>query len=213
MIKNTHLHPVTRVGKRLVDIIGASLGLLLTALLLPVIALALCMESPGPVFFRQMRVGRMYPEFTELFMMIKFRTMHVGAETKSGPVWAKKRDPRVTRVGRFLRKTRLDELPQFANVLRGEMSLIGPRPERPGICDKLEVAIPLYAERTFGVAPGISGLAQVNQGYDESIEDVRSKVAYDHAYSIVLSKPGRWILTDLSIVWRTLTLMACGRGQ
>ena len=200
MIKNTHLHPVTRVGKRLVDIVGAGLGLLLTALLLPIIAFAMRMESSGPIFFRQMRVGRMYPDYTELFMMIKFRTMYVDAETKSGPVWAKKRDPRVTRVGRFLRKTRLDELPQFLNVLRGEMSLIGPRPERPGICDKLEVAIPLYAERTFGVTPGISGLAQVNQGYDESIEDVRSKVAYDHAYSIVLSKPGRWIVTDLSIV-------------
>jgi lipopolysaccharide/colanic/teichoic acid biosynthesis glycosyltransferase len=149
----------------------------------------------------------------ELFQMIKFRTMVADAEAKTGPVWAGKDDPRITRVGRFLRKTRLDELPQLWNVLKGEMSLIGPRPERPGICHRLEREIPFFAERTYGLAPGITGLAQVNQGYDETLDDVRSKVGYDHGYALALSNPVRWIITDLSIAFRTLSVMAGGRGR
>jgi lipopolysaccharide/colanic/teichoic acid biosynthesis glycosyltransferase len=145
--------------------------------------------------------------------MIKFRTMRQDAEKVTGAVWAQKEDPRITRVGRFMRKTRLDELPQLWNVLRGDMSLIGPRPERPGFYQKLERAIPYFAERTYGLRPGITGLAQVCQGYDRDIEDVRSKVSYDHAYAIALSRPGAWMAMDGEILWRTAGVMVGMRGQ
>ncbi len=112
-----------------------------------------------------------------------------------------------------MRKTRLDEIPQLVNVLKGEMSLVGPRPERPGICDKLENAIPYYADRTYGVRPGITGLAQVFQGYDETIEDVRSKVSYDHAYALASGTWKTWLLLDLEILARTVTVVLFGRGQ
>jgi lipopolysaccharide/colanic/teichoic acid biosynthesis glycosyltransferase len=112
-----------------------------------------------------------------------------------------------------MRKTRLDELPQLWNVLRGDMSLIGPRPERPGFYQKLERAIPYFAERTYGLRPGITGLAQVCQGYDRDIEDVRSKVSYDHAYAIALSRPGAWMAMDGEILWRTAGVMVGMRGQ
>ena len=128
-------------------------------------------------------------------------------------MWAKKDDPRITRVGRFLRKTRLDEIPQLFNVLCGDMSVIGPRPERPGICNKLEDAIPLYIERTYGVRPGITGLAQVYQGYDETIEDVRSKVAYDHAYALSLSRLTSWLTMDGEILWQTAGVVLGARGR
>lgn len=204
---------LTALAKRAFDITGAVVGLVLSALLFPVLALAIKLESSGPVFFRQLRVGRRLPDRTELFEMIKLRSMRSDAEAASGAVWAQKNDPRVTTVGKFLRKTRLDELPQFINVLRGEMSLIGPRPERPGFYPRLEKAIPYYAERTFGVRPGITGLAQVRQGYDETIEDVRSKVMFDHAYAMSLFSVKSWLRADLEIVGRTLAVMAFGRGQ
>ena len=119
--------------------------------------------------------------------------MRVEAELGSGPVWAKKNDPRITKVGIFLRKTRLDELPQWLNVLKGEMSVVGPRPERPCFVKKLEDSIPFYTERTFGLRPGITGLAQVNQEPDSTIEDVRNKVLYDHAYAVRLGTWWSWI--------------------
>ncbi len=201
------------LAKRGFDIIGATVGLALSATFAPLICLAIKLDSPGPVIFHQVRVGRSWPTFTELFTMYKFRTMRTDAETVSGPVWASKNDPRITRVGRFLRKTRLDEIPQLVNVLKGEMSLIGPRPERPGICDKLETAIPFYAERTYGVRPGITGLAQVFQGYDETIEDVRSKVSYDHAYALAAGSWKTWMRIDFEILLRTVTVVVFGRGQ
>jgi lipopolysaccharide/colanic/teichoic acid biosynthesis glycosyltransferase len=145
--------------------------------------------------------------------MIKFRTMRQDAEKRTGAVWAQKEDPRITRVGRILRKTRLDELPQLWNVLRGDMSLIGPRPERPGFYQRLERAIPYFAERTYGLRPGITGLAQVLQGYDRDIEDVRSKVSYDHAYAITLVSPKAWMAMDGEILWRTVGVMFGMRGQ
>ncbi|MES9905305.1 MAG: sugar transferase [Sedimenticola sp.] len=207
------IHPITGRSKRIFDLLTAG-GLLLVILpLLPFIALAIKLNSPGPVLFRQLRIGRALPDRTELFFMIKFRTMMVDAEKTSGAVWAKQRDSRITPVGRFLRKTRLDELPQLINVLRGEMSMIGPRPERPGFYKKLEQAIPFFAERTYGVTPGITGLAQVNQGYDTCIEDVRSKVGYDHSYALALSSPLSWLKTDAYIALRTLGVMIMGRGQ
>lgn len=213
MTKTNYIHPNITTGKRAFDIIGASIGLLLTLPLFPFIAVAIKASSPGPIFFKQLRVGRIWSDHIELLYMIKFRTMRVDAETKSGPVWAQKNDPRLTKVGSFLRKTRLDELPQFINVLRGEMSLVGPRPERPGICDKLEHAIPFYIERTYGVTPGITGLSQVNQGYDQTLDDVRSKLAYDLAYSLALSEPKRWLKMELNIIFKTISVMVLGRGQ
>ncbi len=201
------------IVKRAIDIVGSLVGLILTSPFLILICLAIKLDSKGPIVFKQMRVGRARPHMTELFTMYKFRSMRVDAESKSGPVWATKNDPRITRVGRFMRKTRLDEIPQLVNVLKGEMSLVGPRPERPGICDKLENAIPYYADRTYGVRPGITGLAQVFQGYDETIEDVRSKVSYDHAYALASGTWKTWLLLDLEILARTVTVVLFGRGQ
>ena len=209
----SYAHWAVAAGKRGFDIAGALLGLAAGSVLFPLIALAIRLDSPGPVLFRQLRIGRALPDRVELFWMIKFRTMRQDAEKLSGAVWAQKEDPRITRVGRFLRKTRLDELPQLWNVLRGDMSLIGPRPERPGFYQKLERAIPYFAERTYGLRPGITGLAQVRQGYDRDIEDVRSKVSYDHAYAVALSRPGAWMAMDGEILWRTAGVMVGMRGQ
>ena len=202
-----------RTSKRLVDILGALVGLALTAPLFPIVALAIKLESPGPIFFRQMRVGRVRSDRTELFEMIKFRSMRADAEKKSGPAWAQKNDPRVTRVGQFIRKTRLDELPQFLNVLRGDMSLIGPRPERPGFCRALDQKIPFYIERTYDIRPGITGLAQVRQGYDETLDDVRRKLMYDHSYAASIGRIGAWLRMDLTIIFETIFVMAFGRGR
>lgn len=208
-----YIPPAVQHAKRTMDVIVALVGLLICGLLFPVIALATCISSPGPILFRQMRIGHADTDHTEIFWMYKFRTMRVDAEAHTGAVWATKQDPRITPIGRFLRKTRLDELPQLYNVLRGDMSLIGPRPERPGFYQKLETAIPFFAERTWGLKPGITGLAQVNQGYDENIEDVRNKVAWDHAYALSLSGFFSWLRSDLSIAVRTLWVMVGGRGQ
>jgi lipopolysaccharide/colanic/teichoic acid biosynthesis glycosyltransferase len=209
----THISPATQFGKRLLDIGGALVGLAIGGLLAGPVALAIKLTSPGPVIFRQLRIGRALHDRTELFVMYKFRTMCVDAEAKTGPVWATRGDPRITPIGRFLRKTRLDEIPQLVNVLKGDMSLVGPRPERPGITQNLEDAIPFFAERTFGVRPGITGLAQVNQGYDETLDDVRSKVLYDHAYGLAIMSFWSWLRTDLAVLWRTFAVVIGGRGQ
>jgi lipopolysaccharide/colanic/teichoic acid biosynthesis glycosyltransferase len=201
------------VGKRVMDITIACVAAVVLAILFVPIALAIKLTSKGPVFYRQMRVGTSTPNATRLFWLIKFRTMYEDAERRTGPVWASKNDPRITPVGGFLRKTRLDELPQCLNVLRGEMSVIGPRPERPGFCVNLEREIPFYTERMYGVRPGITGLAQVKQGYDESLDDVRRKVMFDHTYALRISRFWRWILCDLSIMLRTIVVMMTGRGQ
>lgn len=206
-------HPLVRFGKRAVDIVGALAIGTLAAPVIPAVVLAIKLDSRGPVLFRQTRVGRALPDRTELFEMIKFRSMTTDAEARSGAVWAAKSDPRVTRVGRFLRKTRLDELPQLINVLRGEMSLIGPRPERPSFCGKLERDIPFYLERTWGVRPGITGLAQVYQGYDQSLDDVRSKILYDFRYALALRDPMGWLKMEATVVVRTIAVMAFGRGR
>ncbi len=200
-------------AKRTFDVVLALLALVLTLPLFPVIALAIKCSSSGPIFYKQLRVGKSTPTQMELFEIVKFRTMYQNAELKSGAVWATENDPRITPVGLFLRKTRLDEIPQLLNVLRGEMSLIGPRPERPGFYQKLENAIPYFADRTYGVMPGITGLAQVNQGYDTCIDDVRRKVGFDHSYALSLSSLKSWLMMDLSIITRTLIVMIDGRGR
>lgn len=199
--------------KRAMDITVALLGLLICLLILPFIGIVIYLSSPGPILFKQLRIGHTDNQKTEIFWMYKFRTMALNAEEKTGAVWATEADPRITSVGRILRKTRLDELPQLYNVLRGDMSLIGPRPERPGFYQKLETAIPFFAERTWGLKPGITGLAQVNQGYDRDIEDVRNKVAFDHAYALSLGGFVSWLKCDLEIAFKTLWVMVCGRGQ
>lgn len=206
------IHPVVRIGKRGCDIVLGAMALLVLVIAYVPVALAIKLTSRGPVFYRQLRVGQAEPHLTRLFYLYKFRTMYIDAE-KRGAMWASANDPRVTPVGRFMRKTRIDELPQAINVLKGDMSIIGPRPERPVFFQKLETEIPFYVERTFGLKPGITGLAQVNQGYDASIEDVRSKVSYDHAYAMRLMDPWDWIKTDVWIILRTFTTMVLGRGQ
>ncbi|RYI93358.1 MAG: sugar transferase [Acetobacteraceae bacterium] len=199
--------------KRAADILVAGLALLLTLPAWPLIALAIRLDSPGPVIFRQRRVGRALADRVVLFEMLKFRSMRQDAEAGTGAVWATAGDPRVTRVGRFLRKTRLDEIPQLINVLRGDMSIVGPRPERPGFYGRLDAAVPFFADRTAGLRPGITGLAQVHQGYDATIEDVRRKVAWDHAYALRCASLAGWIATDLGVAWRTLAVMAGGQGR
>ena len=200
-------------AKRAVDVTVALLALVVTAPLWPFIAVAIKLNSPGPVLFRQRRIGRALGDRTELFDMIKFRSMYIDAEARVGAVWATSNDPRITPVGLFLRKTRLDEIPQLLNVLKGEMAIVGPRPERPGFYGRLETAIPFFADRTSGLRPGITGLAQVNQGYDRNIEDVRRKVAFDHAYALRLTVFLSWLRSDIRIMTQTITVMATGRGQ
>ncbi|MCK6264937.1 sugar transferase [Vibrio sp. ZSDE26] len=200
-------------AKRIFDLTGAIVGLLILSPIMPIIALAIKVSSPGPVFYKQQRVGKSTPTHMEFFDIIKFRTMYQDAETRSGAVWATEGDPRITPVGRFLRKTRLDEIPQLINVVRGEMSIIGPRPERPSFYNKLETAIPYFADRTYGVMPGITGLAQVNQGYDTCLDDVRRKVGFDHSYALSMSSLRNWLAMDLSIISKTIVVMVDGRGR
>ncbi|WP_425425319.1 sugar transferase [Vibrio sonorensis] len=200
-------------SKRIFDLVGALFGLLLLSPLLPLIAIAIKLESPGTIFYKQLRVGKSTPDHMALFEIIKFRTMYQDAEKATGAVWATEKDPRITRVGLFLRKTRLDEIPQLINVLKGQMSLIGPRPERPSFYPKLEEAIPYFSDRTYGVMPGITGLAQVNQGYDTSIEDVRRKVAFDHSYALALTSWRAWFAMDMIILFKTIAVMVDGRGR
>lgn len=200
-------------AKRTFDVTVASLLLLLLSPVFPLIALAIKLGSRGPVFYTQLRVGRYNKEQAELFHIVKFRTMYQDCESRSGACWATENDPRITPVGRFMRKTRLDELPQLFNVLKGEMSLIGPRPERPCFYPKLENAIPFFAERTYGILPGITGLAQVSQGYDTCIDDVRRKVGFDHGYALALSSFKTWLAMDLLILVKTVAVVIMGRGQ
>lgn len=200
-------------SKRITDVILASIGLALSLPLFPLIALAIKLESKGPIVFKQLRIGQSQPDRVDIFMMLKFRTMSADAERISGPALAKKNDVRITRVGKFLRKTRLDELPQFLNVLRGDMSMIGPRPERPSFCRRLEQEIPYFTDRTYGIKPGITGLSQVNQGYDESIEDVKNKLGFDLSYSLSINSLKNWVRMDIGIVFSTIKVMILGRGQ
>jgi sugar transferase (PEP-CTERM system associated) len=191
----------TRLLKRTVDLLLAAAGLLLAAPLMAATALAVRLESPGPVLYRQERVG----EGGRTFTLCKFRSMRTDAETGT-PIWAKDNDDRVTRVGRFIRLTRLDELPQLWNVLRGDMSFVGPRPERPFFVEQLADAIPFYTER-HSVKPGVTGWAQVKYQYGSSIEDAMEKLRYDLYYIKHLS-----ILFDLSIVLDTVKVIVSGKG-
>lgn len=189
--------------KRLIDVL-VSLVVLAAGLPLWVgVGLLIRLTSPGPAVYRQQRVGQHGRRFT----MYKFRTMRADAEAQTGPVWAQENDPRYTRVGRWLRKTRLDEVPQFWNVLKGQMSLVGPRPERPYFVEKLAQEIPLY-NRRHRVKPGITGWAQVKWKYDTTLEDVRQKVKYDLFYIENMS-----LRMDFKILFRTIRTALLGQGQ
>ncbi len=195
--------PTTKGIKRLIDIVFGLVMSIVVLMLTPLLAVLIKLDSPGPVFYSQKRVGRRNREFT----LLKFRSMVQDAERKSGAVWAIRDDPRVTRFGRFLRKSHIDEMPQFFNVLRGQMSLVGPRPERKQFVEEFRTKIPLY-ERRLRVRPGITGWAQVRHKYDESIIDVAEKTRYDLFYIDHLS-----LQLDLKILIATAIKMLRGRGH
>jgi len=185
-----------------VGIILSLLGLLICLPLMIVIAVLIRLDSEGPVFFRQARVGK----DNKIFQLLKFRSMFVNAEEKTGPVWATKNDARVTRVGRIIRRLRLDELPQFLNVLRGEMSFVGPRPERPEFVDELSQGIPYYNQR-HTVRPGITGWAQVKYQYGASVGDAVEKLQYELFYIKNMS-----IMLDFYIIFQTARIVLLGKG-
>ncbi len=189
-------------AKRVLDVVTSLALLALFAPLLPLIAAAIAFDSKGPVFYRQKRVG----VDGSAFWMLKFRTMRDDAERASGPQWARIADPRITRVGAVLRRTRLDELPQLINVLRGDMSMVGPRPERPTFVRELTAELPYYNER-HKIRPGITGWAQINCEYGSNVDEARRKLSYDLFYL-----KNRSFSLDLLIMMRTVGTMLFGDG-
>ena len=230
------LNPHSRRMKRIIDILGSlTLMVLLTPVWLVVPILIKLTSGPGPVIFRQTRVGlnlrrprggrredndsspdaedrrnvatdrRQDFNYGKPFTLYKFRTMRNDAE-KNGAQFAQKDDSRVTWLGRFMRRTRIDETPQLLNILRGDMSLVGPRPERPVFVDQLSKEIPNYLNR-LGLRPGLSGIAQIENGYDNDMESFRRKVAYDLLYL-----QNCCVRNDLKILWRTIYVVITGKG-
>jgi sugar transferase (PEP-CTERM system associated) len=195
------ISPARQILHRLVSVSVALIGLVICLPFLPLIALAVRLSSPGPILFRQTRVGRR----GRLFTTLKFRTMRQDAEAK-GAVWATKDDPRVTRVGRFMRKTRLDEIPQLWNVLRGDMGFVGPRPERPEFVQWLSKEIPYYDLRHM-IRPGLTGWAQVRYRYGSSLEETKRKLEYDLYYLKHHS-----VGLDLLIMFETIKTIVLRRG-
>ena len=188
--------------KRLLDVVFSLTTLVVSSPILLAAMVAIKLDSPGGIFFKQPRVG----QDGRTFWIYKLRSMKVDAEKNSGPVWAKKADDRITRVGRFLRATRIDEIPQMWNVLKGEMSFVGPRPERPFFVQELSLVIPYYAQR-LTVKPGITGWAQINYPYGSSVEDAREKLQYDLYY---IKNIG--ILFDITIILRTIRVVLSRKG-
>jgi lipopolysaccharide/colanic/teichoic acid biosynthesis glycosyltransferase len=235
-----------RIVKRCFDLTLSLLGLFVAAVLSPVLALAIYLDSPGPILYHQRRASALRGKnakgrcvFGE-FDMLKFRTMRANAENHTGAVLAEENDPRVTRVGRFLRRTRLDELPQLWNVLKGDMTVIGPRPERPELLQNLALAIPFFEERMHDTRPGITGLAQVSLSYSgrapsgsavarisgsltnpfrfakaegSLADDMRTKLLFDLAYVAALERFATFIVMDLWIIVRTPWVMLQGLGR
>ncbi len=219
-----------RFVKRSMDIVGSIVGLALTIPFWIIVPILIKLDSRGPIFYAQTRIGinrrrrarRTYQRadapdrrarerrrtdyLGRPFKVYKFRTMVADAEKDSGPVWATKRDPRITRVGNFLRKTRIDEIPQFWNVLKGDMALVGPRPERPSFVLDLSTKVKGYANR-LDVKPGLTGLAQVENGYDSSLSSVVNKVRYDLEY---IERRSFW--TDIKIILKTVIVVITGKG-
>jgi len=238
-----------RFLKRAIDILGSSIGICLILPVYPVLAMLVKLDSKGPVFYTQIRAKGLLPHKPEEswsaprcveFRLIKFRTMQENAEKETGAVLAQKNDPRVTRLGRFMRKVRLDELPQLWNVLKGDMSHVGPRPERPELLINLAHAIPYFEERMRDCRPGLTGLAQVSLGYTGSIpenselsafrdslqnpfglekadgalaDDLRAKLLYDLAYTASLERLSTYITTELRVIAMTPLVLLKGSGQ
>jgi len=222
---------VREMIKQAMDVLLSIIGLILTAPLFLVIGILIKLSSPGPVIFKQERIGRNQREESDRrvmniavpfdrrkgdrrkenkpgkpFDIYKFRTMVEDAERDCGPVWAQKKDPRVTKVGKVLRLTRLDEIPQFINILAGDMSLVGPRPERYVFATKVADKVERYNER-FSLNPGITGLAQVKSGYASTVEANQTKAEYDLAYI------KNWSISkDILILLRTIFVVMTGRG-
>lgn len=232
-------------AKRAFDVVAASAGLIATLPLHPLIVVAVRLDSPGPALFRQRRVAAVRPhggngsERYRCFTLLKYRTMRHDADATSNVTLSSRGDPRVTRVGRVLRRTRLDELPQLWNVLRGEMSLVGPRPERPELTEQLASVVPYFEER-LRAKPGLTGLAQVNLGYTGAIpkwsalwgladtlqnpyeleaaegalaDDMRAKLLYDLAYVVALEEFGRWLRTEVGVLLATPIVMLKQLGE
>lgn len=189
--------------KRISDVTISFIILVITLPLSFLVALLIKLDSKGPVFFKQDRIGMN----SKIFKIYKFRSMYVDAEKSTGPVWSTKDDPRVTRVGKIIRKLRIDEIPQMFNVLKGEMSLVGPRPEREYFVEQLAQQLPYY-KRRLKVRPGITGWAQVKHKYDESIEDVKVKLRYDLFYIENMS-----LRMDIKILARTILVVLFGKGH
>jgi len=192
-----------RIVKRVVDIIAGFIWMVVLVLITPIIAVIIKLDSAGPIFYRQKRVGRVGKEF----YLYKFRSMRQDAEKKSGAVWAARNDPRITKVGHFLRRFHLDEIPQFFNILKGDMSLVGPRPERLKFVEEFKSKIPLYKRRLL-IRPGITGWAQVRHKYDETFEDVKEKTRYDLFYMNHIS-----LSLDLRIILSTFVRVFQGEGH
>jgi lipopolysaccharide/colanic/teichoic acid biosynthesis glycosyltransferase len=222
LVQPDQVYPAVRSERlsRALNVAVATAALVVAFPVMVLVALAVWLTSRGPVFYSQIRVGvdrrfrtsnracdrREYDYGGKLFRMYKFRTMRVDAEADGKAVWAQKTDPRTTPVGQFLRKTRLDELPQLYNVIRGDMNIVGPRPERPTIFATLRDEVPQYAQRQR-VKPGITGWAQINQSYDSCIDDVKVKVRFDLEY-VQNQSFGH----DLRIMSMTLPVMLFRKG-
>ena len=217
----SEVYPAERseVACRILNVTLASVALVVLLPVMLLVVLAVALTSRGPVIYSQVRVGvdrrfreksaydrRGYDHGGLPFKMYKFRTMRADAESDGRAVWAQQRDPRTTAVGKFLRKTRLDELPQLYNVIRGDMNIVGPRPERPTIFAQLREDIPRYAQRQR-VKPGITGWAQINQAYDSCLDDVKNKVRFDLEYVTQQS-----LARDVRIMTMTLPVMLFRRG-
>ena len=201
-VHHLYQRPYTRMTKRILDVVGATAVLVLTLPVLALAAFVVRVSSSGPVLFRQVRLG----ESGKTFEMLKFRTMVDGAEEPGEAIWAAERDPRITPIGRVLRKTRIDEFPQLWNVLRNEMSLIGPRPERPEFVELLEREVPFWTRRHL-VKPGVTGWAQVSNGYTADAEGTAEKLSYDLYYL-----KHRSLVLDLAIIAKTVKILLSGAG-
>ena len=195
-------HFYARKVKVISDVVFAIVLLIIGLPLWFFIACVIKLDSKGPVFFKQVRLGKNNEKYT----LIKFRTMIENAEIETGPVWTDKKDPRITFFGKWLRRFYLDEVPQLFNVLKGEMSIIGPRPERPYFAEQLVKKYPSYLDR-LSVKPGLTGWAQINQSYDISIEDVGQKLKYDFYYIENLN-----FIFDLQIMIKTILVVLLGKG-
>ena len=196
------MSPAGKLTKRLIDISFSVFTLILFSPVLLIVSICIKLDSKGPVFYRQVRVGRKGKEFT----MIKFRSMTAEAE-EYGPEWSGENDPRITGMGKILRRTYIDEIPQMINVLKNEMSLIGPRPERPFFVEQLKKEMPYYYKR-LSVKPGITGWAQIKHKYDTSLEDVKTKIQYDFYYIENMS-----LKLDFKIMINTIIVIILMKGH